>query len=76
MSHTGEPYLRAGDMKRLATADFLNGETLESQSYRATQVAMDCRMSTSGPIAGHFLFQLYVPPVQEPQLADDEDNPH
>ncbi|MEM5366328.1 LirA/MavJ family T4SS effector [Paraburkholderia azotifigens] len=43
------------DMKRLATATFLNGETLESQSNRAPQFVMDHLMSTTGPIADHFV---------------------
>lgn len=52
------------DMKRLATEEFLNGETLESQSYRSPQVITDHLLKNNGgPIAGnfvsHYLFHRY-----------------
>lgn len=44
------------DMKRLATAEFLNGETLESQSYRSPQVITDYLLRRQGgPIPGNFV---------------------
>ncbi len=42
------------DMSNLATEQFLNGETLESESYRSPQLITDYLMK-SGPIAGHFV---------------------
>lgn len=44
------------DMRRLATAEFLNGETLESQSYRSPQVITDYLVRRlGGPIPGNFV---------------------
>lgn len=42
------------DMSRLATEEFLNGETLQSHSYRSPQVITDYLMN-NGPIDGHFV---------------------
>lgn len=49
------------DMSRLATAEFLNGETLESQSYRSPQIITDYLLKPriAGNFVSNYLFHRY-----------------